>query len=400
VELVALDFKSGVVHVLNDDIGKAWHTPLGQVVFVRRDGGVFAAPFDMKKMAFATAPVPVLDGVRTGAFGAEFAMSPNGMLLYAAGAALGSAFLSEAVWVARDGKVAPVDSGWSFVGSNSFTMVLSPDGRRLALSIQAGLISDIWIKQLDKGPLTRLTFVGENDRPRWSADGRTVLYTSIAPGGKGNQDLHARRADGTGTDQLLLDHPRLITEIIPTRDTSRWIVRVGAPGSRDIMLWQRGSNELKPLIADAKASEGEPALSPDDRWLAYVSDESGRPEVYVRPFPNVDSGKWQLSRSGGSEPLWAHSGRELFYRDAGLNLVAVAVRPGAAFESAEQRTLFSTKDFQNNPVSRRVYEITPDDRRFLFARTVGGAATGAAGPLNLVRVDNWFTELGPRPRRP
>jgi len=400
IELVALDLKSGAVQVLGDEIVKGWHTPMGEVLFVRRDGGVFAAPFDMKKMAFVTAPVPVLDGVSTSAVAAEFAMAPNGTVIYEAGAALGSAVLTELMWLGRDGKATPVDSAWSFAGSTNFTTALSPDGKRLALSIQAGGQSDIWIKQMDKGPLTRLTFSGDNDRPVWTPDGRTILYTSVAPGGKGNQDLHTHRADGTGADQLLLDHRRLIAEVLSTPDTNRWIVRLGTPGSRDIMLWQRGTTELKPLIVDQKASESEPSLSPDGRWLAYVSDEGERPDVYVRPFPNVDAGKWQISRGGGSEPLWAHSGHELFYRDASLNLIAVTVGPGAVFESAEQRTLFSTKAYQSNLISRRVYDIAPDDRRFLFARTVGSSAGAAAGPPNLVRIDNWFTELGAPRRRP
>ncbi len=177
------------------------------------------------------------------------------------------------------------------------------------------------------------------------------------------------------------------------------IVRVGAPGTRDIMLWQRGAKDVTPLVADAKASEAEVTLSPDGHWMAYVSDESGRAEVYVRPFPNVDSGKWQVSRTGGQEPLWAHSGRELYYRDAKLDLVAVTIRPGVAFEAAEQRTLFSTKGFQADALSRRVYDIAPDDRRFLFARTFGETG-GSLGPPQLVRVDNWFTELGASRRRP
>jgi len=227
-----------------------------------------------------------------------------------------------------------------------------------------------------------------------------VVYTSVPPGGAGNQDLNMRRADGSGADRLLLDHARAIIEVVATPDTNRWILRVGRPGTRDIMLWQRGSNELTPLIADSTASESQVSLSSDGKWIAYTSDESSRPEVYVRPFPNVDDGKWQISRTGGSEPLWAHNGRELFYRDAKRDLIAVTLRPGAAFEAAEQRVLFSTSLYDASDESRRSYEITPDDRRFLFARLVGFSAAAQVGPLNLVRVDNWFTELNAPRRRP
>ncbi len=164
-ELVALDFNSGTVRVLGDNILKGWYTPLGQVVYVRNDGGVFAAPFDMGTMAFSAAPVPVLEGVRSTASGAEFAMSPDGVLLYEPGNSIGGNVRTEMVWVARDGKATPVDSGWSFARSTNFTPALSPDGRRLAVSIQSGATSDIWIKEVDKGPLTRLTFVGDNEKP-------------------------------------------------------------------------------------------------------------------------------------------------------------------------------------------------------------------------------------------
>ena len=399
VDLYALDFKSGAVRSLGENIVQAWHTRLGLVVFARRDGGVFTAPFDLGKMAFSAAPVPVVDGVRAGPGSAEIVLSPGGMLLYEIGASGGASLRSELFWVGRDGKATLVDSGWSFAASTNSSPALSPDGRRLAVSIQAGATSDIWIKQLDKGPLTRLTFSGDNERPTWTRDGRAVVYTSVAAGGKGNQDLHARRADGTGTDELLLDLPRLIADVAFTRDTSQMIVRVGAPGSRDIMLWQRGAKDVKPLIADEKASESVMSLSPDGRWLAYVSNESGRAEVYVRPFPNVDSGKWQVSRTGGQEPLWAHSGRELFYRDAKLDLIAVTIRPGATFEAGEQRALFSTRDYQASSLVRRVYDLTPDDRRFIFSRTVGTTG-GASGAPSLVRVDNWFTELGAVRARP
>ncbi len=399
-QLVALDFMSGAPHVLGDEIIKGWHSSTGHVVFARRDGGVFAAPFDLKKMSFVSAPVPVLDGVRTTPFGTELALSPSGLLLYEPGGSMGSAILTELVWVGRDGRATPVDSGWAFSGSSNFTTALSPDGRRLALSIQAGGKSDIYVKQLDKGPNTRLTFGGDNEKPRWTLDGRNVVYTSVAPSGAGNQDIRVRRADGTGADQLWLDHPRLVAEVVATTDTNRWIVRVGTPGTRDIMLWQRGDSVLKPLVADGKAHEGEVSLSRDGRWIAYVSDESSRPEVYVRPFPKVEDGKWQISKNGGSEPLWAHSGRELFYRDANQGLVSVSVRTGAAFEEGERRVLFSARNYQSSTLSRRMYEITPDDRRFLFARVFGSGGSAQTGPPELIRVDNWFVELsGPRRSR-
>jgi Tol biopolymer transport system component len=112
------------------------------------------------------------------------------------------------------------------------------------------------------------------------------------------------RADGTGAEETLLDLPRAISELVPTRDTSTWIVRLINNPRRDIALWKRGDKDATLLIADLIASESQPSLSPDGRRLAYVSNELGRPEVYVRPFPNVDGGRWQISRNEGREPRW------------------------------------------------------------------------------------------------
>ena len=108
--------------------------------------------------------------------------------------------------------------------------------------------------------------------------------------------------------------PRAVFEVVRTRDTTRLLVRLGVPPTRDIALFVRGDSTTTPLVAAGGFEEVAPALSPDGRWLAYASNESGRYEVYVRPFPDANAGRWQVSRNGGNEPVWAHNGRELFYR--------------------------------------------------------------------------------------
>jgi eukaryotic-like serine/threonine-protein kinase len=398
MNLRALDLRSGQQHVLGESIIKGWYVPGGNVVFVRQDGGVFSAPFDLSTLAFRKAPVPVFQGVRSGYARADMALSPSGTLIYAVGAATSSGTPARAMWVDRSGTATPVDTAWPpFVPASYPGLALSPDGRRLAVDIQNGATADIWIKQLDAGPLTRLTFAGNNNVPEWTADGRTVMYIAGLGSSNGGGDVHARRADGTGAEETLVDVQRQIVDVVRTPDTARLILRVTLPPSRDIMLWHRGDTALTPLLAESY-QEIEPALSPDGRWLAYNSDESGRTEIYVRPFPTVTGGRWQVSRNGGTEPLWSHSGRELFYRDAQGGLVAVSVRPGPSFDVGEQRTLFSASNYLIAQ-GRRMYDITPDDRRFVFLRSVGEAQS-AAGPVNLVQVDNWFEELrGGRGRR-
>jgi serine/threonine-protein kinase len=395
-DLRVMDIQSGVVNILTDEAVSGWYTPTGHVVFVRRDGGVFAAPFDLKTLKFKSAAVPVFQGVRTAPARADMVLSTSGTAIYAAGSAEAAA-RAEAVWVSRAGIVSPIENGWTFVRAGNFGMSLSPDGRRLAMSITASGSDDIWIKQLDKGPFERLTFAGANIRPVWTADGRTVMYVSRAD--SGNEDLHARRADGTGSEIKLLDVARTVFEVVPTRDTTRLIVRYGTPPTRDIMLWQRGKDSaITPLITTPQYEEVMPALSPDGRWIAYQSNESGRNEVYVRPFPKVDDGRWQVSRNGGGFPLWAHSGRELFFKAQGDSLMVALLNPGARFSTDEPHLLFRTTGLEISGSTNRVYDISPDDRRFVAIRLAGGAQSAAGTRPNLIRVDNWFTELGAKRR--
>ena len=135
------------------------------------------------------------------------------------------------------------------------------------------------------------------------------------------------------------------------------------------------------------ASEGEPALSPDGRWLAYTSTESGKPEVYVRPFPDVGSAKWQVSLSGGNTPVWAHSGRELFYLDGNLAMVSVTVQLGAAFAVTGHRVLFPAQGY-SYAGGYPTYDVTPDDSRFVMIRSVAPSAE-----TEMVLIQHWAEEL-------
>jgi serine/threonine-protein kinase len=395
--LAVMDVETGAWETLSDDVIRAWYLADGRVVFVRPDGGVFSAPFDVDQGRFAATPVPVLEGVRTILVDVDLALARNGTLLYVPGDALAGRAPVEAVWVDRTGTATLVDSTWTFIPSGNGGIALSPDGRRVALAIQTGGTEDIWIKEMPRGPFTRLTFEGSNVRPSWTADGRSLLYFSSLSGG--NSDLRRRRADGTSTPETLLDATRAIWEVETTPDSSVLIVRLGVPPTRDIYLLRRSSgtadSALTPLVASDGYEEVAPNLSPDGRWLAYASNESGRYEVYVRPFPAVNDGRWQISGNGGNEPLWARSGRELFYRAGNGDLMAVAVTGGAAFAAGEQRRLFAAVAYLSN-TAHTEYQIAPDDRRFLFKRLVGSQAAGARA-ATAVLVQDWLTELHARP---
>jgi serine/threonine-protein kinase len=247
----------------------------------------------------------------------DLAVSATGTLFYTTGSVGGG--LAGLEWVTRDGTAEEIDPGWT---GDFDSPKLSPDGKQLAVSITANNEIQIWIKQLDRGPLPKLTFAGTlNQRPAWTPDGRSVAFSSDRGD---NSDVYVRRVDGGGPAELLRDEERDIWEVTYSPDGEWLVYRVGGEdGDRDLYARRMGVDSAVPLVATGY-DETSPAVSPDGRWLAYTSDESGRPEVYVRPFPNTNDGRWLVSAGGGQEPVWAHSGRELFYRGSG-DLMVVEV---------------------------------------------------------------------------
>ena len=294
------------------------------------------------------------------------------------------------VAVGRDGLVARVDPGWTrdweFEG-----LALAPGGRRAAVVIESGDRGDIWIKQLDRGPLSRLTFAGDyNDAPTWTPDGRFVTYVSLSPG---RRAVRRVAADGSGGDSLLFELDRDIHYAETSRD-GRWLVVSVAGGSDDVLALRVGQDTLPRPVLSESFDEFFPALSPDGRWLAYVSDESGRNEVYLRPFPETRSGKWQLTTDGGSEPRWRADGRELFIRSLdrySILGVDLAAGPGSAAPRVVAR-LPASDDFEGNP-RNRLFDAAADGRFLMIQRD---NATDVSG--DVVVVLNRFTELAAKVR--
>ena len=157
----------------------------------------------------------------------------------------------------------------------------------------------------------------------------------------------------------------------------------GGPSGRDILYVEAGDS-VPQVFLDSEFDELNPKISPDGQWLAYVSNESGRDEVYVRPFPGP-GGRWQVSTDGGLEPLWAHSGRELFFRDVAANIVSARVTTGESFAVGARNVLFSARDFGGDRNHTR-YDISPDDQQFLMIKQVGGSR-------EVIVVLNWVTEV-------
>jgi hypothetical protein len=219
------------------------------------------------------------------------------------------------------------------------------------------------------------------------------IVPRCAPTGSGRFALRQQAADGTGEPRLL-SRTEGATDGFLSPD-GRWIV-LGATGSgssrtADILASRLGVDSVaRPVVASGFHEEGA-VLSPDSRWLAYVSNEPGQPEVFVRPFPNVDGGKWQVSHGGGSAPLWSQNGRELFYV-AGGKMNAVAIHPGPSFSTEPPRVPFEIPGLvRAGALARGTYAISPDGQRFLMVREKSWAEI--AGTPTLVVVENFFDEL-------
>jgi serine/threonine-protein kinase len=252
------------------------------------------------------------------------------------------------------------------------------------------------MKQLDDGPLTQLTFEGTiNYRPAWRADGRSISFTSDDR--EGRSYLYQMRADGSDKPERVFPKDTAqMDEAAWSRD-GRWVVyRTGITGGfRDIYARQTAGDTTRITVSAGAPDEYMPALSPDGRWVAYVSIESGKDEVYVRPFPETSRARWQLSAAGGSNPAWAHSGRELFYVSRSDSLIAVTVSGTPDFQPGDRRTLFSTRPYLLLPLHRS-YDVTPDDQSFLMLKRV---LTANADANRLTVVLNWFSEVEAKVRQ-
>jgi serine/threonine-protein kinase len=400
-QVEVLDLRSGRTRVLVEDALKAWYVQTGHLVYLRSDGTVFGERFDLKALGPRGSAVPVLQGVRTFEAAGDFTISRNGAVLYVAGPAIARGSVGEVVWIGRDGKVTPVEPGWKVLPNFESGLALSPDGRLLALSLQGqGGKSDIWVKELPAGPLTRLTIADTTaERPAWTPDGRSVTFVSRLrrPAGDTSAadlaDLYIRRADGSRAAELLLRRRPSVWEALWSPDAKWLLFRTDDrdPGRGDLFALAVGRDTTPEKLVATEFREVSPTLSPDGRWLAYGSDESGRVEVYVRPFPNVGDGRWQVSTEGGTEPLWSHSGREIFYINGKQELVAAEVQTRPVFAVARQHPLFSTAGQTIQVDNHRYYDISADDQRFVMIRASGLGERGAEG--DLIMIQNWFPEL-------
>jgi eukaryotic-like serine/threonine-protein kinase len=354
------------------------YAPPGFLLFVR-DRTLVAQPFDASSRKITGEAVPLAEKIGTDNVGlARFSVSNNGVLAYRTGETGG-----RLLWRDRAGRELETlgDPG------DYANPTLSPSGDRLAFGLtdSRSTKTDIWIRDLGRGINSRFTLgAGNNYRSVWSPDGATIVFSSDRGG---TIDLYEKSTKGPGEEKLLLktDEPKSAASW--SKD-GKYIAYASRNQKTQWDLWALPTfGDRKPIpIAVTPFTEQNPVFSPDARYVAFVSNESGREEIYVQTFPDA-SGKWQVSNGGGSDPSWRGDGKELYYRSPDQKLMAVEIRGGADFQAGVPQALFPIRIRPGAP--RNKYAAALDGQRFLVAAPLG---RDAMSPTTVVL--NWPAGLG------
>ncbi len=373
---------------------RSWITSTGHIVYGTLDGQILAAPFDLDAAELTGDPVPMVQGVGVSASeDVMFTLSASGTLLY--WAAPTTAAGAELIWVDRAGRVSPFSDDFSFnPNGDNRSWALSPDGSRVAYQDNSAAGGDVWITETDGGPTTRLTFSAVPDRaPRWSADGQRIFFESDR--GDDGAGVWVTRADGAGEPTLFQALPRGAVNFDVSPD-ERWVVYRGVlDPDRDIYAIEVGTDDEIIVSASEGVAESAPAISPDGRWLAYSSDETGTDVIYVRPFPDFTSGRWQVSDGFGAVPVWSKNGREILYATA-AGVYSAQIETEPTFRVRGHELLFNHPAGVIPQTTRGWLDIAPDDRRVLTGRAAQFASPSEGGTIELILVQNFHEELKAR----
>jgi len=371
----------------------------GHLVYVNR-GTLFAVGFDLERLEVRGMPVPLLEDVAGNAAsgGGQYDVARNGTLVYLSGKASTESW--PIAWLDSTGKTQPLVA----TPGPYFTPRFSPDGQRLALAVGALGSEDIQVYDWQRDTMSRRTFTQTNRFPVWTPDGKHIVFRSQAPG---RFSLRWIRADGAGEAQPLLENKVPLIPYSFSPDGRRLAFAEKDVESSD--LWTLPLDVSDPehpkpgkpeLFLRTLFDEREPAFSPDGRWIAHTSNESGRREVYVRPFPggaSSGSGKWQISTGGGMHPIWSRAGRELFYQAPDTRImVTTYIAKADSFARDKPRPWSNTQIRDGEKPSGLGFlwslDLAPDGKRFaVFPRP---EATGEEkASVHVTVLLNFFDEL-------
>ena len=395
IELLSLE--TGETTTIIQTASNATYIPTGHIIFVR-DASLWAVAFDLETLKITGAQVPVVQGIETNSqWGhAAYAVSQNGRLFYLEGIDVGgTAGTNQISWVDRDGRI-ELEAEERSYGH----MSLSPNEEQLAITVygdNGG--SDIWVWDLERKTLGRRTFGGESSRSIWSPDGSLLIYSF------GNEGIRAVASNGTEQPIALIssDTPAVPTTISPNGEI---VFGMGAPLKLyTLSLEPTGSAEViateLPIALEPPLWHGS-QISPDGNWLAYVSIETGENQIYVRPFPDINGGKWQASTIAGMQPIWHPSQNVLFYETQGGQQYSinyeVDVPDGgpSVIDFGVPEQMFSRPTLRN-PTTIPSWVYSENQDRFMIIEQTGIGTSAEDEVLqaqtNLVTVDSWFSEV-------
>src|SRR4029453_1966749 len=425
-QVAVLDLRTGTYKTVLRGGHHAHYVSTGHLMYGTA-GTLRAVPFDVGRLEATGPPVPILDAVVTTADGGlEVALAATGTLVYVPGGNVGAQ--RSLAWVDRMGReerLAAPPRAYAYPR-------IAPDGSRVAIDIR-DQEQDIWIWDIARQTLTRLTFDPAPDAyPVWTPNSQRIVFLSARAGAF---NLYWQGGDGTGAADRLTESASSQVPYSVSPDGTVLVLREDGPQTRTDLLWLslapggpglrqrlrcvpdpaawRGLNGTKPaeLVEGREerggvgaAKDGAPrplvqtmfgeatgGIAPDGRWLAYQADESGRDEIYVRPFPDVSGGRWQVSTGGGRTPLWARTGRELFYRSADGAVIVVRVESGPVWRSSSPAQVLPARYYDGAGLTGRTFDLSPDGQRFLMIKE--GSDDQTTTPPQIIVVQNWHEEL-------
>lgn len=382
--IAVLSLQTGKWRTLLQGGSYARYVASGHMVYAHA-GSLVAVTFDLSRSEVSGSPVPVQEGVVTTALtsgGAEYDVTQSGLLAFVPGNAKPP--VRSLVWVDRVGLAKTLPAPPRVYSSPS----LSPDGKQLAIQINDNGVLAIWIYEFARNTFTRLTFgPGNSTSPLWTPDGRRVIYNTRIT----SPSFRSKLADGSGREETLFgkefDDPGVTPYAVSPDGKALLFGAYGPAGKQAIQsLSLDGSDKIQPFL-QAPSNLSGAHFSPDGHWVTYSTDESGRREVCVQPFP-IASGTWMISTEGGQYSRWAHNGREIFFFSGGDQLMSVDVETQPAFKAGTPRALFQTTGY----LGAGNYDVAPDGQHFLMIKQ----DDVLTNPKELSVILNWSEDLKQR----